>query len=1022
MTRARFAAALAAASALATPAMATVDPVLFQELHWRSIGPSRGGRVLAVTGAPDNAQHFYMGAVNGGVWETNDAGRTWHPISDAVPNGSIGSIAVAADAKTLYIGTGEADMRSDISQGIGAFRSVDGGHSWEAAGLKGSQAIAGLRIDPRDPNIVLAAVLGHPYGPNAERGVLRTTDGGRTWTRTLFRDVNTGAIDLAVRPDNPDIVFAALWQTRRPPWSIYPPSNGPGSGLWKSTDAGRSWAPLAAKGLPAAPGRIGLTISTSHPNTMYAVIDATDGGIFRSDDGGATWVHTSTDKRVWGRGWYFGGVTVDPRDPETLYVMNTATYRSTDGGRSFVPIKGAPGGDDYHALWIDPANPARRILGVDQGAVISMNGGATWSSWFNQPTAQMYHVVTDNRFPYWVYGAQQDSGAASVPSRTTSIDSINMTEFREVTAGGESGNIAPDPDDPDTIFGGNVEKLDLKTGQTKNVDPTLAYPGAYRAEWTLPLVFGKRGAKSLYFGNQRVFRTRDGGAHWVPISPDLTRADPGVPPNLDPVTAGRRDNAGQRQGVVYTIAPSPLSAHTVWAGTDDGLVWRTDDDGAHWRDLTPRGLPDWSKIGAIEPSHFSPDVAYLAIDRHRVDDFAPYVLRTRDGGRSWTPIVAGLVGDGPLNAVNVVREDPVRAGLLYAGTERGTFVSFDDGVAWQPLEAALPPTSVRDIEVHGDDLVIATHGRGFYILDDVAPLRALAADPASTTRLLPLARAIRLRPSGFTGSPMPKDEPMAANPPDGAYLDYVLAAPARALAITVRDASGAEVRQFRNTDPAPAPDLGKIDIAPEWITASHPLRATAGMHRLVWDLHYAAPENAKGGTRGDGVWAPPGRYIVTLDADGLRSTQQLTLAPDPRVHATPADYAAQFALARRIEAARTQVDAALEAATTLDKTLAADSAVAAQALDARLRAIADFAPASFPTAPPTLPGGLRALSDRLAGLARAVDNADGRPTPDATVSTEQTLASAAGALGEVKALRDAVSPSSKPFREGIDAR
>lgn len=702
--------------------------------------------------------------------------------------------------------------------------------------------------------------------------------------------------------------------------------------------------------------------------------------------------------------------------------MNTVTYRSTDGGLSFVPIKGAPGGDDYHALWIDPANAQRRILGVDQGAVISMNGGATWSSWFNQPTAQIYHVVTDHRFPYWVYGAQQDSGAAGVPSRTIGIDGINMTDFREVTAGGESGDIAPDPDDPDTVFGGNVERLDLKTGQTRNVDPTLAWPGVYRAEWTLPLVFGKRGAKSLYFGNQRVFRTRDGGAHWQPISPDLTRADPGAPPNLDPVTASRHDNPGKRQGVVYTIAPSPLSAHTIWAGTDDGLVWRTDDDGARWRDMTPAGLPAWSKIGAIEPSHFSAEVAYIAVDRHRLDDFTPHVLRTRDGGQSWTSIVSGLVRDGLLNAVNVVREDPIRPGLLYAGTERGAFVTFDDGETWQPLATGLPPTSVRDIEVHGDDLVIDTHGRGFYILDDIAPLRALAADATPTTRLLPPARAIRLRPSGFTGSPMPRDEPMAPNSPDGAYLDYVLARPSRVLTITVRDASGTEVRRFANTDPAPAPDLGKIDIAPEWVIAPRPPRATAGMHRLVWDLHYAAPKDVEGVTKGNGVWAPPGHYTVTLDADGVRSAQPLAIVPDPRVHATPADYAAQFALARRIEAARTQVDAALEAATTLDKTLAADPAGASQALDARLRAIADFAPDAFPTAPPTAPDGLRALSDRLTGLARAIDNADGAPTPDAIASTDQALASATGALAAFKALHRTPSSPSIPERRAVNTR
>ncbi len=530
----------------------------------------------------------------------------------------------------------------------------------------------------------------------------------------------------------------------------------------------------------------------------------------------------------------------------------------------------------------------------------------------------------------------------------------------------------------------------------------------YRAEWTLPLIFGRRGEKALYFGNQRIFRTTDGGRHWTPISPDLTRPDPGSPPNLDPVTAARRDNPGPRQGVVYTIAPSPLAEATIWAGTDDGLVWRTDDRGRHWRDVTPAGLRPWSKIAAIEPSHFSPDVAYAAIDRHRLDDFAPYVVRTGDGGRTWTAISDGLTGDGPLNSVNVVREDPRRRELLFAGTERGVFVSFDTGRSWQPLPNGLPATSVRDIEVHGDDLVIATHGRGFYILDDIAPLRDLAAQPAGGTRLLALAPAIRVRPSGFTGSPMPKDEPMAPNPPAGAYLDYVLARDAPGLTITVTDAQGLVVRRFAASDPAPAADLAKIDVAPEWVTAPTPPRTTAGMHRLVWDLHYApaAPDPAAGSA---GVWAPPGRYLVTLEADGQRSTQPLVVAPDPRAKAAPADYALQFATARRIETARAAVAADTDRAQHLLAKLGGDARTAAQALAVRLKALTDDTPYAQPTAPPTDPAGLRGLAARLEGLAAAVDTTDQPPTPDALHAADLAIADAATATASVATIAAAAA-------------
>ncbi len=958
---------------------APVPPSAYGALTWRSIGPFRGGRVLAVEGASDDRLHFYFGAVNGGVWETRDAGRTWAPIFDSAPVGSIGALAAAPSApKVIYVGTGEADMRSDIAQGVGMFKSADGGRTWAASGLTDTQQIGKILVDPRNPDVVLVAALGHPYGPNPERGVFRSVDGGRTWAKTLYKDTDTGAVDLVFKPGDPDTVYAALWRTRRPPWNVYPPSSGPGSGLYKSGDGGRTWAPLAGRGLPDAPGRIGLAAAPRAPNRLFALIDAKAGGLYRSDDAGATWAKVSGDPRIWQRGWYFSGLTVNPRNADQLWVCDTILLRSDDGGKTFAPIKGDPTGDDFHTLWIDPADANRRILGVDQGTLVTLNGGATWSSWFNQPTGQFYHVTTDNRFPYRVYGAQQDSGAAGVASRTDdAFDGIDMREFHELTAGGESDNIAPDPDDPDTVFGGRVDRLDLRSGQVRNVDPTFAFPDRYRATWTLPLVFGPKD-HALYFGNQRVFRTANGGGTWRPISPDLTRPDPGVPATLDPATAADDGGAGARKGVVYAIGPSPLSARDLWAGTDDGWVWRTKDGGAAWANVTPAGLSAWSKIGTVEPSRFSADTAYIAVDRHRLDDFAPYAYRTRDGGRTWAPIIQGLAAGGALNSVNVVREDPVRPGLLYAGTERGAFVSLDDGETWAPLKRGLPATSVRDIVVHGDDLVIATHGRGFYILDDIASLRELAADPRPGPRLFAPAVAIRARPAGFTGTPKPKDEPMAPNPPFGAYIDYTLAqAPAAPLEITIQDAAGGLVRRFTSADPAPAPDLATIAWAPEWVVPPKPPEAGPGQHRFVWDLRYALAPALQGEPFAAGVWAPPGRYTVTLTVDGRSFRQPLTIAPDPRVKAPAASYRQVFALARRIEADRARLKAAL-----------AETA----------KAPAPLTKLTDPKAVDSLPS----LAERLAKLAVAVDGADGPPSPDAQSGYRQASIALTRALATLK--------------------
>ncbi|MFI4969258.1 MAG: WD40/YVTN/BNR-like repeat-containing protein, partial [Lysobacterales bacterium] len=704
---------------LSASAVAQVDAAAFGDLGWRLIGPFRGGRVLAVAGVPEQPQHFYFGAVNGGVWDTRDAGRTWQPVFDAQPVGSIGALAVApSDPNVLYVGSGEADMRSDIAQGDGMYKSNDAGKTWSKIGLADSQQIGKVIVDPRDANRVFVAALGHPYAANAERGVFRSRDGGASWKKVLGPDDSTGAIDLAFEPGNAKVIYAALWQARRTPWNVYPPASGPGSGLYKSSDGGDSWQPLRGNGFPDAHvGRIGIDVARSDPQRVYAIVDGDDGGLYRSDDAGAHWRKTSADPRIWQRGWYFGRITVDPKNADRIYAMNTIVLRSDDGGKTFIPLKGDNTGDDFHELWIDPADPDRQILGIDQGAIVTLNGGTTWSSWHNQPTAQLYHVSTDTRFPYRVYGAQQDSGAVALPSRTNSRDGITMQQFHEVTAGGESGMIAPDPRDPDVVYGNAVEKLDLRTGQTRDVDPTLAEPDLYRRTWTLPLVFSPRDRQALYFGNQKIWRTRDGGEHWDAISPDLTRENPGVPANLDAGTAANHAGADLRRGVVYAIAPSPLADGLLWAGTDDGRIWRTHDAGSHWNEVTPAALTAWSKVGIIEASHFDADTAYAAVDRHRLDDRKPYIYRTRDGGKSWQLIVNGIRGG---DFVNAVREDPKRRSLLYAATELGMYVSFDDGEHWQPLQQNLPRTSVRDIDVHGDDLVIATHGRGFWIMDDVA--------------------------------------------------------------------------------------------------------------------------------------------------------------------------------------------------------------------------------------------------------------------------------------------------------------
>jgi len=876
------------------------------------IGPARGGRTLAVAGVRGQPEVFYFGSVDGGIWKTDDAGRTWNPIFDSQPIASIGAIAVApSDSSVIYAGSGEADMRSSISYGNGMYKSTDSGKTWARIGLEDSRQIGRILVDPRDPNKVFVAALGHAYGPNQERGVFRSKDGGKSWQKILFHDENTGAIDLAFEPGNSKTILAALWQTRRPPWSIYPPSNGPGSGLYRSNDGGDHWEHLTGQGLPSEGlGRIGIGFAPSNPRRIYLIVDAKEGGLFRSDNGGQNWQRVSSDLRLWQRGWYFGEVSVDPKDPDTVYVPNTSTYQSRDGGKTFTTFKGAPGGDDYHELWIDPDEPRRMILSSDQGTIVTRNGGETWSSWYNQPTAQFYHVVTDNQFPYWVYGAQQDSGTTAIPSRSK-YRSLNFHDWRPIDAGDENGYIAPDPVNPGVIFGGFVARQDLGDEQIQQLPPSLARPGDSRRTWTLPLVFSPIDPQVLYFGSQVLFRTADGGNSWQVISPDLTREDPGVPPNLDAATAADAPK-GKRRGVIYTIGPSFVRVGEIWAGTDDGLTQLTLDEGKTWENVTPPDLTPWSKVTHIEASHSDAGTAYVAVDRHRLEDYQAYLYRTRNFGKTWQRASNGIPEGSFLNCV---REDPARKGLLYACTEKGVYASFNDGDDWQPLQLNLPVTSVRDLVVHENDLVIATFGRSFWVLDDMTPLRQLDSHvaPADAWLFSPQT-AIRMRPGSDQGTPVPMDEPLAANPPEGAVLDYYLKGRASSpVQLEIFDSEGKLVRRFASNDELRKTNPNDVQFQVEWLRDPKPLLADAGMHRFVWDLHYSLPKGVRSSFWGPaGPLAVPGNYTVKLTANGKSSTQPLKIQLDPRVK-TPQDaLVRQFGVASKVAARLGEVSMALQ--------------------------------------------------------------------------------------------------------------
>jgi photosystem II stability/assembly factor-like uncharacterized protein len=947
-------------------AAAPYDPGLYSGLKWRMLGPFRGGRVDAVTGVPGRPNEFYMGAVNGGVWKTVDAGRVWTPVFDGQPIASIGAIGVAASAPdTVYVGSGESTLRDSTGYGNGMYKSTDAGRTWTHIGLDDTQHIAKVAVDPKNANNVFVAALGHLYDAHPERGVFRSRDGGRTWSKVLYKNDSAGASDVVIDPTNSQVVYASLWNTRRPTWYTYQPTNGPGGGLFKSTDGGTTWVPLT-KGLPAACiGKVGFGISASNPKRVYAVIDdflpegapadsacpaspeaargggagggrgagarggaggaagagragaaAADappagppppaptpqaGGFYRSDDAGATWTKVSGDNALWGRGWYFEHIAVDPRNADIVYVPNVSVSRTKDAGKTWTALRGSPGGDDYHQAWVSPDDSNTMIVASDQGTVITRNAmtedprDVTWSSWLNQPIAQIYHVSVDYRFPYWVTGAQQDSGSVAVRSRGK-FAGISMRDWEPIGAGGESGMTAGDPLHPGIIFGNAGSRVDLELNSgLPSTSPRTPANEAARTDWTQPLVFSKADPHALYYANQYLFKTTDLAQTWAQISQDLTRPDPGVPANLDAVAAEDTNRNGKR-GVIYAVAPSPVSAPLVWIGTDDGFIQVTSDDGKTWQNVTPQAVNAWSRVTTIEASHTDANAAYASVDRHQLTDFNPHIYRTRDLGKTWQEITRGL----PAGVyVHVVKEDPARRGLLFAGTERGVYVSFDDGDNWQSLQLNLPMTSMRDFEIYGNDLIVATHGRGFWVIDDISPLRQVNDQVAGAAAyLFKPADGIAAIQGSDNGTPTQKDEPQAQNPANGAAIDYYLKTAATGtVTLEIQDPSGNCLQRFSN-DPAsvgcgPAPPQGGRgggggipNTSALWRQAAEPFAVSAGMHRVNWSPGGGGGRGGGGGGRGGrgggGGAAPTGPFTAKLTVNGQSYTQTFSVKPDPR--------------------------------------------------------------------------------------------------------------------------------------------
>jgi photosystem II stability/assembly factor-like uncharacterized protein len=878
---------------------AQIPAAHFNAMQWRMIGPHRGGRTVGAVGVPQQPNVFYIGVNNGGVWKTTDYGRTWFPIFDDQPTGSIGDVAVApSDPNIVYVASGEGIQRPDLSVGNGMYKSIDAGKTWTHLGLDDGQQIGGISIDPTNPNRLFVAVLGHPYGPNTTRGIYRSINGGASWEQVLYKDENTGAVQVTIDPNNPNIIYADLWAGRQAPWENGD-WNGKESGLFKSIDGGTTWTKLT-NGLPTVEqglGRIGFCIAPTNSNRLYATVDAGNyGGMYRSDDAGATWKSMSNDGRYWGRGSDFAEVKVDPKNEDIVYTANVVVWKSIDGGKNWKDYRGAPGGDDYHRIWINPNNSDIVLIAADQGAMITVNGGQSFSSWNNQPTAQFYHVSADNAFPYNVYGAQQESGSVGIASRGND-GAITLREWHPVGVE-EYGYIAPDPLDPNIIYGGKITKYDKRTGQVQSIAPEAIRSGKYRFLRTAPVLFSPIDPTTLYFAGNVLFKTKNGGSSWEEISPDLTRKKWSIPNSVGIYTSKELETMPHR-GVIYTVAPSPKDIQTIWCGTDDGLIQITKDGGKNWKDVTPSFVDAWKKVSMLEASHFDASTVYAAVNGIRTDDMAAHIYKSTDNGNHWIPIVSGL----PNDPINTIKEDPITKGLLFAGSERATYVSFDDGAHWQTLQLNMPCTSIRDLIIKDDDLVVGTHGRSFWILDNITPLRVLAnARLINSTILYKPQNALRIRWSNYTDTPIPQEEPAGANPPEGAMIDYYLQKDANSVVkLIIKDEKGNTITQFASDDkPYTVP---AVNIPLYWIRPQQILSAKAGSHRFMWDMHYTEdftnpsyPMSAIYGNTAPAPTAPwvmPGNYTVTLQVDGMEFTQTILVKMDPRVKTSWKDLQAQ---------------------------------------------------------------------------------------------------------------------------------
>ncbi len=870
-------------------------------LRWRNVGPYRGGRTRAICGVPSQPNVFYMAPCNGGVFKSIDYGRTWQPIFDDQPTASVGAIAVSiSNPNIVYVGSGEGLHRPDLSVGDGVYKSTDAGKTWTHLGLRDGQQIAQLAVDSKNPDHVFVAVAGHPYGPNPERGVYRSLDGGKTFENVLHRDENVGASDVQIDPTNSQIVYAALWESREAPWEngVF---NGDGGGVFKSTDGGKSWKQLT-KGLPPGIVQANIAIAPSKPSTLFAAVRTkTIAKLYRSEDGGETWSGTTDDPRP---GLGIGGgdlpvVRFDPKNPQIIYSASVVCWKSTDGGKNWEGWRGAPGGDDYQNVWINPDNPDTILLGSDQGAIATVNGGKSWSSWYNQSTAQLYHVSADNSFPYQLYSGQQESGSVGIKSRGDEGE-ITFRDWQPVAAE-EYGYVVADPLDSDIIIGGKLSRFDRRTGQVQNILPVPVQTEDFRTIRTEPVVYSPLDPHLLFFSGNTLWQTRDRGDHWEKISGDLSREkyDP-------PACVGKyKDDAikqARRRGVIYTVAPSPLEANRIWAGTDDGLIYLTTDAGKTWNNVTPPAISPWQKISLIDAGHFDANTAYAAINTLRLDDLRPHIFATHDSGKTWTEMVNGIPAG---QIVNAVREDPVRQGLLFAAAEKGVYVSFDDGGNWESLRLNMPASSVRDVIIKSDDLVAATHGRGFWILDNITPLRQWDRNKNETVLFKP-HDALRVRFSLNPDTPLPPDEPAGENPPDGAMIDYSLAKEATGpVTIEIKDAKGATVRKY-SSDAAPQKyNPKKLRIPEYWIRPLQTVGTSAGMHRFLWDMHYDPVPNVEPeypmtavyretAPAATSPWVPPGDYSVTLTADGKSFNQPIHVQIDPRVKTSGADLQEQF--------------------------------------------------------------------------------------------------------------------------------